>query len=453
MHDLVVVLPGILGSTLQKAGKPIWEPSAGAVLRAIKTLGRSIDQLTLPDGIGDDHPGDGVTPVALMPDLHVVPGLWTAHIGYDVLLERLVSAFDLTYASLAFADRPGNLLPVPYDWRLSNRYNGRRLKSIVEPALERWRSQGGEFADARVVFICHSMGGLIARWYIDREGGAETTRKLVTLGTPHRGALGALEHLVNGAPIGIGKLSLDVTRLARSLPSMHQLLPRYACIETVDGLVNTIETEVPELDRGLVADAAHFHDQLDEAWSGAYDFHPIVGFRQPTDTTARIANGRVVPIRTIEGNDEGGDATVPRLSATPATLNPDDSSIRSTAERHGALQSNPGVLDELEFILGARTEPYRAAGPTELSIAIDELNMAGEPIALTATTFGDQRLKLRATVTSESGHGVTTVMLDPGERKEIGTFPAGGYTVTVGAVGSAASRVSAVTCPILVWGE
>ena len=73
---------------------------------------------------------------------------------------------------------------------------------IIEPALERWRAQGGPYADAQVVFVCHSMGGLIARWYIEQCGGAEITRKLITLGTPYRGAARALDQLVNGAHHG-----------------------------------------------------------------------------------------------------------------------------------------------------------------------------------------------------------------------------------------------------------
>lgn len=87
--DLVVVLPGIMGSTLAQHGSLVWAPSAGAVLHAIGTFGRSIRQLQLPDGIGDDHPGDGVEPVALMPDLHVLPGIWAPLKGYDRLLHRL----------------------------------------------------------------------------------------------------------------------------------------------------------------------------------------------------------------------------------------------------------------------------------------------------------------------------------------------------------------------------
>ncbi len=76
--DLVVVLPGILGSTLRQDGRLVWAPSAGSALRAIGTFGASVRRLELPAGIGDDHPEDGVDPAGLMPDLHVLPGIWTA---------------------------------------------------------------------------------------------------------------------------------------------------------------------------------------------------------------------------------------------------------------------------------------------------------------------------------------------------------------------------------------
>ena len=82
----------------------------------------------------------------------------------------------------------GNLLPIAYDWRLSNRYTAQWIKPTVESALERWRAQGTAYADAQLVFVCHSMGGLVARWYIEKCGGVEITRKLITLGTPYRGA-------------------------------------------------------------------------------------------------------------------------------------------------------------------------------------------------------------------------------------------------------------------------
>ena len=168
LRDFVVVLPGILGSTLIRDGQEIWAPSAGAVWKAIRSFGASIQCLTLPVDLGDDHPGDGVEALALMPDLHVLPGIWSANIGYNRLLAWLMQRFKLVLADPEDFATPGNLLPFAYDWRLSCRYNARRLKRVVEPALERWRALDNANRDARLIFICHSMGGLVARWYVEQ---------------------------------------------------------------------------------------------------------------------------------------------------------------------------------------------------------------------------------------------------------------------------------------------
>src|SRR5690242_14006978 len=123
IRDFVVFLPGIMGSTLSRDGKLVWGPSAGAALRAVRRFGGIEPELRLLDGVGDEHPGDRVEPVAVMPDLHVLPGVWTIQVGYERLLGWLESAFGLVRVTTA--GPPGNFLPVPYDWRLSNRFNGR----------------------------------------------------------------------------------------------------------------------------------------------------------------------------------------------------------------------------------------------------------------------------------------------------------------------------------------
>lgn len=181
IHDLVVVLPGILGSTLARDGALVWAPSAGAVWRAIASFGASLKGLTLPPDLGDGHPGDGVEPLALMPDLHLLPGVWTFHFGYGRLLAWLTSRFTLELPDPADPSRPANLLPFAYDWRLSNRFNARRLKAAVEPALERWRASGGPRQEARLILIGHSMGGrIVASETIEGvdEGGDGTVPRL-----------------------------------------------------------------------------------------------------------------------------------------------------------------------------------------------------------------------------------------------------------------------------------
>lgn len=458
INDVVVVLPGIMGSTLSKSGELVWAPSRSSVITAISTFGRSIKEMRLPQGIGDNHPDDGVEPVALMPDLHILPGIWNPQIGYDELLKSLHNRFHFIERSAEKPHLIPNLLPVAYDWRLSNRFNGRRLKSIVEPALERWRAKGGRFADAKLIFICHSMGGLVARWYIEKEGGAAITRKLVTLGTPYRGALDALDKLVNGVKKGIGPLGIDLTLFAQSLPSLYQLIPEYACIESENKLLKTTETAIPGLQTEMIADAMRFHNDIDAAaatqHATAFDIHPIVGTRQMTSTTARISGNTVEPIEKIFGEEEGGDATVPRLSAIPKGVLMDSPIIHFIAEQHGSLQCNQAVLDGIEGILSGKPTVYRASARIELGIKIEPVVLVGERILVEATVAGGERVALQARVINEKNvmvtsqlrvsNGIHRVMLSP--------LPPGAYRILVGGVGSMAAVVTPVTSTVLVWG-
>jgi triacylglycerol esterase/lipase EstA (alpha/beta hydrolase family) len=53
----------------------------------------------------------------------------------------------------------------------------------VRKKLSRWQQI---VPDAQVIYICHSMGGLIARYYLDVLGGHATARRLITIGTKIR---------------------------------------------------------------------------------------------------------------------------------------------------------------------------------------------------------------------------------------------------------------------------
>ena len=62
--DVVVVIPGILGSTLRQGGKEVWGLSHGSLTRAIVTFARDIKRLQLPDNIADEHQMTGCSPAA-----------------------------------------------------------------------------------------------------------------------------------------------------------------------------------------------------------------------------------------------------------------------------------------------------------------------------------------------------------------------------------------------------
>ena len=183
MADVVVVLPGITGSVLRDSrGRDVWAPTAGAAARALVTLGRSLADLELRDEDADD----GVTAPLMVPDLHLIPGLWKID-GYSKLS---------AYLQREFAVTPGrNFFTFPYDWRRDNRVAARRLKEQADRWLREWRR---ESPDAKLILVGHSMGGLVARYFLECLDGWRDTRRLVTFGTPYRGSLNALNFLVHG---------------------------------------------------------------------------------------------------------------------------------------------------------------------------------------------------------------------------------------------------------------
>src|SRR5512134_2329069 len=143
-RDVVVLLPGITGSVLaNERGKEVWSPSGGAIWRAITSLGGSIKDLELA---ADGDPG-GVTAPRLIPDVTIVPGLIKID-GYTRVEQYLVAQLGLA---------PGqNYFPFPYDWRLDNRVNARRLERQALDWLSAWRVRSGA-AGAKLILVGHSM--------------------------------------------------------------------------------------------------------------------------------------------------------------------------------------------------------------------------------------------------------------------------------------------------------
>lgn len=450
LDDLVVVLPGIMGSTLRdRDGREVWGTSLGSIVKGVLTRGKAIKRLELPDGIGDEPAPDGVVAGSLMPDIHVIPGIWSVSIGYEAMIRWFRENFDVVEETPSAPERIANFVTFPYDWRLSNRASAVALQRRVEPLLERLRTQPGR-AGAQVVFIGHSMGGLVARYYVDVLGGHEITNKVITLGTPHRGALNALDSLVNGVSKGFGPFKIDLTKLSRSLPSLYQLLPEYACLESADGLRKTTEVTLPDLAPALVADAMRFHDELRDATAGSalgYDSHPIIARTQPTSTTARLRDGRVDTLRTIDGRDEGGDGTVPRLSAIPYGITPDDAIVRYIKDKHGALPANAPVLTELEGVLTARDVIARDTS-YDVGVVMDDVRIAGETVD--ATIEAESDLVIDAALCGPDGRVVaTTIATDRGDDTYSVGFDdvaPGAYVVRVGVRGAG----GVVTNPLVV---
>ena len=225
----------------------------------------------------------------------------------------------------------------------------------------------------------------------------------------------ALESLINGIRKGIGPFGISLTDMARSFPSMYELLPVYRCLEQPDGLRAPQEIVLPELTSDRVRRArTEFHDKLAASPSrtvDGYDLHPIIGTRQPTWATAKIQEGHVIPSNFIDGENLAGDGTVCRLAAVPA-VPLDSPTIVGLSEQHGALQHHRGVFEQLDTALTGTKRIYMddEVGAAEIGLILEQLHLADEPIHLTASSSSDN-VRLRATVADETGKAVASELL------------------------------------------
>lgn len=151
-----------------------------------------------------------------------------------------------------------------YDWRrdcvenamLLGKYIATRRAQIVRSAgakAQRLRASGdpsqvarGEEIDAWLArgfkfdIVAHSMGGLIARYYLQygaedlpADGsvptitwaGAKEVDRLVQIGTPNLGSMDAFDNLVNGSQLSFLLPRYDPAILG-TMPALYQLLPR-----------------------------------------------------------------------------------------------------------------------------------------------------------------------------------------------------------------------------------
>src|SRR5262249_48884813 len=298
------------------------------------------------DPIGDT-PRTSIVPTKVVRGLHGVLGLGKID-GYADLAQTILNEFTV-------AEEQG-FEWFPYDWRLSNRHSARRLAEFITPRLEAWRRTHG--ADARVVLVAHSMGGLVARYFLEVLDGGHwrDCRALFTFGTPYRGSLNAVNFIANGYK----QLFVDLTDVLRSCPSVYELLPTYRAIQ-IGGEWKHIEEcgALPHMNTAYGQAAAKFHDDIEQAVEArrkdaaycdhGYLIRPFVGIGQTTLQSAVFAGGALTCSTRLPewapAVADGGDGTVPRASAVPIELS--KAALESyVGERHGFLQNNEYVLDD-----------------------------------------------------------------------------------------------------------
>ena len=249
----VILIPGFAGSALARSadGRGVWgsflkgdslRPSTHDGLRAyaldIESMPADVDYRSVTSVVDD------IEAVALVETMQ--GKLLGVKVDYQLYAPLLELFEEGGYVSAEEGGGAGEAIgPLYftffYDWRRDNVGNAQLLARFISEAQEEvvaWRQHHG--LPARPVkfdVVAHSMGGLIARYYL-RYGavdvlsqlepkvtwaGTAPVARLILVSTPNLGSTNALKDLVEGKNYPI--YSFEPAMLA-TFPSFYQLLPR-----------------------------------------------------------------------------------------------------------------------------------------------------------------------------------------------------------------------------------
>ncbi|GAA4457876.1 PGAP1-like alpha/beta domain-containing protein [Phytohabitans houttuyneae] len=421
-HDLVVVIPGIMGSELYDTdrGKTLWGASLPLLLRSWVD-GAPLRHLALDERETDGEYGR-VRPVGLLKLPEYLPFLRGAE-PYTTLVNAVRDCVVDPRAVVEFA----------YDWRLPVRHNATLLADTVLARLERWRATAEHEAARRahpagrpaaVAVVAHSMGGLLARELTCAPGMSDLVRTVITLGTPFHGSPKAAALLGNGEfrtrrgarvlparrPLmSAARRDADhgVRALAATLPGLYDLLPRYRCVDDgADGRRLTTADVV-----ALGGDPAQA-----QAWGDRHAAEPgtldggihrlVVGGAQPTAQSLSLSSGVVTLLHhelRAGRPDRFGDGTVPTGSGEIRGRVP----VRFDQTHQGLTKADAVLRDVVQTL---REFDPEQLGPPQGATEGVGLDVPDTPVPVgeewTATLRGvRRRTRVAATITEVTGAG------------------------------------------------
>ncbi len=409
---LVVVVPGMGGSELaDQDGRAVWFGGAGAVA----------DVFLQPDRLDLSH---DLMPTGLLTDFAVVPffknirgysGLWAS-------MHRLLRPIKIDTGHPQRRVLDAELVAFPYDFRRGVCDAADRLQAEIHDRVGEISSRD----DPPVVVVAHSMGGLVARHWLARPGEARYCRGLITAGTPHRGAVKALEVLANGiGSVARGTIAEALTRVAgnrlkrldeivRTWPGLFDLVANGEVVWDTTSRTWRTPVSIERLDHHeelVTAEAGH--QFILDGWKDLRErgeapaLVPLAGRGHRTSDALVWAEGelrrpgRTAPDGAPEEGHDLGDSTVPLTCALPWEFDvaKQREILRRTNLRHGELSDESSIPSIVGGLL-AKAVPTRGAyDPTDrpyLQADLPDIHASSvdEPLGSIAVSSSDRSWNL-----------------------------------------------------------
>jgi hypothetical protein len=371
--DAVVLIPGVMGSELAGPdGKVVWGMKLSLIIRQA-ILHDALSRIALPADLKDD----GIRASRLLA-LPVKLPLLTSIEPYSKLKDRLERV----------ALRPEAVRAFPYDWRRSIEHAARQLALVVDGHFARWRhmwerlplEERRHLPEPKITLVCHSMGGLVARWFAEVEGGREVIRQIITLGTPFAGSLNPVRVLSDGDYLPFGLFATALRETGRTLPGLYELVAHYRCVAEGVGETRRISASDlagigarPELAEAAFGVHKRLADAVDAAGGSGSEIRPLVGVQQPTLQGVSFSQGTASFDEQLEGQNYFGDGTVYRYAAAPRGIQ-----AMPLPQQHGSLAKTDEAIAFVEAILTER-DLGEVQAPPGFGIRVPEVVRPAQP--------------------------------------------------------------------------
>ena len=380
LRNPVIVIPGILGSRLvdDQTGQVVWgtfdrksaSPKEPEGIRRISLpMAEGTPLYRLQDSIRPDGPLDQLNVRILGVPIHVQ--------AYSQILSSLgVGGYRDSQTrsdlSVAYTDKHFTCFQFDYDWRRDISETAQQFDKFVlareKYVIEEMRNRYGlVMQDVKFDIVAHSMGGLLARYYLRYGGqplpkdgslpqltwaGSRHVKHTVLVGTPNAGSAVSFRELIEGSRLS-KVLPIYPPAVIGTFPAAYQLLPspgQQAIIDATDatqpvniydpalwkkmrwGLASPDQDKVlramlPDVadresrlgiaidhQRKCLARAEQFHAALDVPGKppGESSLHLYAGDAVETDSivSADLLSGKIEVV-----SKSAGDGTVTRASA------------------------------------------------------------------------------------------------------------------------------------------
>lgn len=214
---LIYFIPGIKGTILLEKDKlkPLWPPSKiieswSSLFKNRKSFDSEILLLKVPNGLSETQHDPNVIVGGIVKSVGIGPlkGVFNKHV-YDSIIKYISSISKQNCDFIQFA----------YDWRRSIEYCANMLMSSL------WSNITDEHG--KIILICHSYGGLVARYMIENENlrtKAPVVDYILNIGTPHYGSMKSVKYLSGGGSMSICS-DAALLELCESFDCMYDTVP------------------------------------------------------------------------------------------------------------------------------------------------------------------------------------------------------------------------------------